>query len=289
MARTINVCKTSIKARTRITDAFLMEAKRYTTLSAEEELALINRYQREGDESAKDSIVNHNLRFIYSLASKFAKGNDVDDLISCAAIGMIRAMQDFDPTKGFRFLSYAVHWMREEISEYYDANGQTVRNKIGCRLSARASRMQDKYFAENGRYMTDDEIVDAINAEIGRDVAKIGSDVRTHKITSINNTIDEDGTTVEESGEIAVMTASRNEVEIEIERESTAYNLDRLLSTLSERDRKILELSVGMTDGIERDDKQIAEIIGCSAERVRQIRLQCYEKLRGKARKIFAA
>lgn len=289
MARTINVCSSSTKCHTRGTELFLMEARRYTTLTAEEELALIDRYQRCGDESAKDSLVNHNLRFIYSLASKFAKGDDVTDLISCATIGMIRAMQDFDTTKGFRFLSYAVHWMREEISVYYNENGQTVRNKVGCRLSYKANRMQDKFFAVNGRYMTDDEIVDAINAELGKEVAKIGADVRQHTIRSINATVDEDGTTVEESGDVAVITASRNEFEAEIEKEDTSYNLKRLLSILSERDREILELSVGLTDGIEKDDRQIAEIIGCSAERVRQIRLQCYEKLRGLAKKLFAA
>jgi RNA polymerase primary sigma factor len=288
MARAIDVRCGSTKSRTMATELFMAEARKYNVLTADEELELINKAQA-GDESAKTALVNHNLRFLFSLASKFAKGDEAMDLVSYATIGMYKAIDSYDATRGLRLLSYAVHWMRAEISEYYNGDAQLVRNKQQYKVAARSVRVNDKFFAENGRYPSEAELVEILNSEYNLELKK-RSDVLRHSYTSLNSKIDEDGATLEEIGEVAIATACHNEVEDSIESEDRAHTLEKLLSTLPLRNRMILEMSVGMGDyeGIERDDDAIAVELGLTRERVRQIRLKSLATLKDRAKRILA-
>lgn len=288
MARAIDVRCGSTKSRTMATELFMAEARKYNVLTADEELELINKAQA-GDESAKTALVNHNLRFLFSLASKFAKGDEAMDLVSYATIGMYKAIDSYDATRGLRLLSYAVHWMRAEISEYYNGDAQLVRNKQQYKVAARSVRVNDKFFAENGRYPSEAELVEILNSEYNLELKK-RSDVLRHSYTSLNSKIDEDGATLEEIGEVAMATACHNEVEDSIESEDRAHTLEKLLSTLPLRNRMILEMSVGMGDyeGIERDDDAIAVELGLTRERVRQIRLKSLATLKDRAKRILA-
>ena len=288
MARAIDVRCGSTKSRTMATELFMAEARKYNVLTADEELELINKAQA-GDESAKTALVNHNLRFLFSLASKFAKGDEAMDLVSYATIGMYKAIDSYDATRGLRLLSYAVHWMRAEISEYYNGDAQLVRNKQQYKVAARSVRVNDKFFAENGRYPSEAELVEILNSEYNLELKK-RSDVIRHSYTSLNSKIDEDGATLEEIGEVAMATACHNEVEDSIESEDRAHTLEKLLSTLPLRNRMILEMSVGMGDyeGVERDDDAIAVELGLTRERVRQIRLKSLATLKDRAKRILA-
>lgn len=288
MARAIDVRCGSTKSRTMATELFMAEARKYNVLTADEELELIHKAQA-GDESAKTALVNHNLRFLFSLASKFAKGDEAMDLVSYATIGMYKAIDSYDATRGLRLLSYAVHWMRAEISEYYNGDAQLVRNKQQYKVAARSVRVNDKFFAENGRYPSEAELVEILNSEYNLELKK-RSDVLRHSYTSLNSKIDEDGATLEEIGEVAMATACHNEVEDSIESEDRAHTLEKLLSTLPLRNRMILEMSVGMGDyeGIERDDDAIAVELGLTRERVRQIRLKSLATLKDRAKRILA-
>ena len=288
MARVIDVRCGSTKSRTMATEMFLAEARKYPVLTAEEESEILSRAQA-GDESAKTALVKHNLRFIFSLASKFARGDEALDLVSVATFGIYRAIDTFDANKGLRFLSYAVHWMRAEISEYYDTDAQLVRNKMQHKVGTKAACIGDKFYAENGRYPSEAELVEILESEYNVELKK-RSDVLRHSYTSINSKIDEDGATLEEIGEVAMATACHNEVEDSIESEDRAHTLEKLLSTLPLRNRMILEMSVGMGDyeGIERDDDAIAEELGLTRERVRQIRLKSLAALKERAKKILA-
>ena len=288
MARVIDVRCGSTKSRTMATEMFLAEARKYPVLTAEEESELIARAQG-GDDTAKTALVNHNLRFIFSLASKFARGDEAMDLVSVATFGIYRAIDAFDANKGLRFLSYAVHWMRAEISEYYDTDAQLVRNKMQHKVGARATVVNDKFYAENGRFPSEEELVEILESEYNVELKK-RSDVLRHSYTSLNSKIDEDGATLEEVGEVAMATSCRNEYEDSIESEDNAHILEKLLSTLPLRNRTILEMSVGMGDyeGIERDDDAIAEELGLTRERVRQIRLNSLAALKERAKKVLA-
>ena len=211
------------------------------------------------------------------------------DLVSVATFGIYRAIDAFDAKKGLRFLSYAVHWMRAEISEYYDTDAQLVRNKMQHKVGARATVVNDKFYAENGRFPSEEELVEILESEYNVELKK-RSDVLRHSYTSLNSKIDEDGATLEEVGEVAMATSCRNEYEDSIESEDNAHILEKLLSTLPLRNRTILEMSVGMGDyeGIERDDDAIAEELGLTRERVRQIRLNSLAALKERAKKVLA-
>lgn len=288
MARAIDVRCGSTKSRTMATEMFMAEARKYPVLTAEEELELILKAQ-SGDEGAKRALVNHNLLFIFSLATKFAKGDEAMELVSLATIGMMTAIDSFDANSGLRLLSYAVHWMRAEISAYYNTDAQLVRNKAQFKVGARSTRINDKFFAENGRMPSEAELIEILEGEYNIEIKK-RSDIIRHSYNSLDATIDEDGTTAAEIGEIAVSTASANEIEREIDAEDNAHKLEILLATLPLRNQMILKMSVGMGEyeGIERDDDAIAEELGMSRERVRQIRLGSLATLKERARRLLA-
>lgn len=281
--RAINVQSGSTKVRTQSEERFLAEARKYPVLTAEEELELVFRIQK-GDESAKSELVNSNLRFIYSLASKFARGDEVLDLCSLATIGMMTAMDSYDATRGVRFLSYAVHYMRMEISAYYAADAQLVRNKTHHNVGTRAAAVNEKFFAENGRMPSEDELVEILNDEYDMEIKDRISVIR-HSYSSLDSRIDEDGATAQEVGEIAIATASRNEAEVEADKEDAAHKVNVLLASLPLRYRTILEMSFGLGEyeGIEHEDDMIADRLGITRERVRQIRLKSLELLKGRA------
>lgn len=270
------------------TELFMAEARKYNVLTAGEELELIHKAQA-GDESAKTALVNHNLRFLFSLATKFAHGDEAMDLVSYATIGMYKAIDSYDATRGLRLLSYAVHWMRAEISEYYNGDAQLVRNKQQCKVATRSGRVNDKFFAENGRYPSEAELMEILNSEYNLELKK-RSDVLRHTYSSLDSTIDEDGSTLSEIGEIAVGTASVNDYEKEVEAEDNANKLEILLATLPLRNQMILKMSVGMGEyeGIEHDDDAIAVELGLTRERVRQIRLKSLATLKERAKRILA-
>ena len=285
MARAINTTAINTKVRTEAAERFLADARKYPVIvSAEEELELIFKAQK-GDKSAQDTLVNSNLRFIFSLASKFAKGDEVMDLVSAATIGMISAIASFDATIGTRLLSYAVHYMRMEISRYFATDAQLVRNK--SHITTRVNALNGKFFAENGRQATEDELVEMLKAEYDIEV-KSRIAVVGHTYSSLSAKLDEDGATAEEVGEIAVTTASHNEYEDEMDAEDNTYKVNRLLSTLPEKPRAILEMSFGIGYDMPLDDAAIAEKMGLTAERVRQIKLKALASLRERGARVLA-
>ena len=286
MARAIDIRSNSTKIRTAAEEAFLKDARRYNVLTADEESEIVSRIQM-GDERAKSELVNANLRFIYSLATKFSQGDDVLDLCSLATIGMYTAMASYDATKGVRFLSYAVHYMREEISEYFATDAQLVRNKMG-RIATKANGISEKFFNAEGRYPTEDELVEILESEYNVAI-KSRTAVLNHSYNSLSDRKDEDGATAEEVGEIAVATASRNDYEREMDNEDNRYKVAKILAILPERTRTILEMSFGVGDyDTEYEDEAIAEKFGLTAERVRQIKVKALANLKGRATAVLA-
>lgn len=285
MARTINTTTATIITRTASVDKFLADARQYPVLTAEEQTALAVR-AKQGDVKAQNDLINCNLRFIFSVASKFAKGDEVLDLVSAATIGAIEAIQSFDESLGTTFLSYAVHYMRLGISEYFAMDAQLVRNK-GNRLVTRANALSGKFYAEEGRYPTEDELIEMIEAEHGIEV-KNRLAILNHNYASLSAKIDEDGTTAEEVGEIAVVTSSRNEYEGEMDAEENSYKVAKLLSTLPEKMRTILEMSFGIGYENAFDDDAISEKLCCSAERVRQLKIKALASLRERGARVLA-
>src|SRR5690606_3993952 len=135
------------------------------------------------------------------------------------------------------------------------------------------------------RYPSEAELMEILNSEYNLELKK-RSDVLRHTYSSLDSTIDEDGSTLSEIGEIAVGTASVNDYEKEVEAEDNANKLEILLATLPLRNQMILKMSVGMGEyeGIEHDDDAIAVELGLTRERVRQIRLKSLATLKERAK-----
>lgn len=286
--RTINTTTANIINRTPAVTAFLASARKYNVLTAEEELAIFARIAK-GDEAAKAELVNHNLRFIFSLASCFAKGDEIMDLVSIATIGMYNAIDSFESARGFRFLSYAVHYMRAEISEYYRTDANMVRKGYDFKAVSKANKVANKFFAEQGRMPSEEELIDILNTEYNMEI-KSRMEIVGARYESMDEEVGEDGDTAGEIGELATRTASVNDFEGEVEREQTEYAVNRLIATLTPKEQNILRMAYGLTeDRVEYDDESIALRYGLTAERVRQIKVGAVKKLKEKKERVLAS
>jgi RNA polymerase primary sigma factor len=282
MARTINTTTTTTAVRTANTFSFLANARQHNVMTAEEEQAAFVALSAASDAEKyriKESIFNANMRFLFSLVSKFTQ-NEVDDLVNEATIGMYEAMDSFEYTKGYRFITYAVHYMRMRISDYFSETLPLVkRSTIADRAAYKAKRMSEKFYAENGRYPSETELMDMLN-----DAYKLGikevSDLVENKVSYVDAEIGEDGDTAMEIGEIATTTASTNDYEREIEREAQADSVERAMAILTIKERNVITLSFGLDGNGERDNEAVGEAMGMSAENARLLKLKALEKMK---------
>lgn len=287
MARAINIRTSNTINRTPAITALLAEIRKYPVLTAEEEKELFVRI-KSGDEAARQELINANMRFIFSLASKFAQGDNISDLFSEASIGAIEAIDSYDENRGIRFLSYSVHYMWMRISEHYRKNGSIVRKKDDARIGAKAGIASDKFYAENGRFPSEDELIDILNRDYNL-ALKERTDVVSIKTCSLNATIGEDGDTLEDVGEVAMATATTNEFVAVEEAEEKSHLVNCFLSQLPIREREIVKMSFGLNeDGIEYDNEAIAAKFGLTAERVRQIVATAIKGMRSRAKYVVA-
>lgn len=285
MARSINTNTTVKFNRTDVVNAFLAEAKKHEVLTPVAERELFARLA-DGDESVKEKIYKSNMRFVISLVSKFAKPNNFEDLISEATIGMYEAMDSFEYMKGYRFITYAVHYMRMKISEFYNETAPMVRRStIAEAASYRANRMSEKFYAENGRYPSEDELMDILNTAYDMGIKDTADLVQT-RISSVNEEVGEDGDTAMEIGEVATATASTNDYEREIEKDARMYAVERALSVLSPRDKEIITLAYGLFGSPQYDNDAIAEKFGMSAENVRLLKIKALKRIQVIAKRI---
>lgn len=278
MARTINTTTTTKFNRTDVVNAFLAEAKRHAVLTPEQERELFAKLA-DGDTTVKEKIYNANMRFVVSVVSKFATPSNFEDLLSEATIGMYAAMDSFEYMKGYRFITYAVHYMRMQISDYYSQVAPMVgRSTIADRAAYKATRVSEKFYAENGRYPSEDELIDILNDAYDMGIKDTADLVKT-RISSVNDEVGEDGDTAMEIGEIATTTASVNDYEKEVEHDAKLYAVEKALSVLSPRDKEIITLSFGLFGSPQYDNDAIAEKFGMSSENVRLLKIKALKRI----------
>ena len=286
MARAINVRTANVINRTESINAFLERARSYKILSMEEEREAIERF-KAGDESAADEIINANLLFIFSVASKFADGDEILDLVDEASIGAKKALIRFEPDMETRFNSYAVHYMRADISDYFKRTKRLVgRSAVGTKISGKVSRISEAFYAENGREPSEDEIIEILKDKYGIEAER--SDIESLSVMSFEHEVGEDGEIAGEVGELATRTASVNDYEREIEQEQAKRMVDIFLNTLSVRDATVIRYAFGLTEnGISLEDEEIGEKLGLTSERVRQIKRDAIIAMRGRKKRVL--
>ena len=261
--------------RTNALDSLTADIRKYPIMSVEEEIeafeALSAAQSEEERNALKKKIANANLRFVLSVAKKYSSdGDTVAELVSIGTIGLYRAIDNFDVSKGFKFISHAVNWIRAMFSEHFRGDANFVRRSNNVKIGSKDIRIAERFIQTEMREPTEQEIIDALAEEYGIEV-KNKIDVVRVKTDFISERLNnEDDSTAEESGEFATATASHNEYEDEIEHEAQRAAVKKILRMLTVKEQDIVCRYFGI-DCEEETAEALAERFDCTPERIRQI------------------
>jgi RNA polymerase primary sigma factor len=256
-------------------DQYLREISQYPLISREEEVELATSI-RTGDEESLDKLVRSNLRFVVSVAKKYQnQGVSLSDLINEGNLGLIRAAHKFDETKGIKFISYAVWWIRQAILQALAEQSRIVRvplNRAGTlhRIGKRSSALQQ----ELGREPTVEEIAEGMDIS-EEEVAKTLSISQTHLSLDAPLTPGEDNKLIDYLPD----TQNAGPDQETFERALTD-SIEEVLCTLKEREAKILRLYFGLDGREPMTLEEIGSMMGITRERVRQIKEKALARLR---------
>ena len=256
-------------------DQYLRDISIYPLIGREQEVALAQRI-RENDQEALDTLVRSNLRFVVSVAKKYQnQGVSLSDLINEGNLGLIRAAHKFDETKGIKFISYAVWWIRQAILQALAEQSRIVRvplNRAGTlhRIGKRASaRLQ-----ELGREATHAEIADGMELT-EEEVAKTMAISQTHLSLDAPMTPGEDNRLLDYLPDNVNPTPDEETFE-----KALTESIAQALGGLKEREAKILRLYFGLDDSEPMTLEQIGAVLNITRERVRQIKEKALSRLR---------
>ena len=261
-------------------DQYLRDISVYPLITREEEVTLAQRI-RTNDQEALDKLVRSNLRFVVSVAKKYQnQGVSLSDLINEGNLGLIRAAHKFDETKGIKFISYAVWWIRQSILQALAEQSRIVRvplNRAGAlhRIGKRASTL----LQELGRQPTHSEIAEGLDIT-EEEVAK------TMLISQVHLSLDAPMTPGEDNRLLDYLpdTTNRTPDEQTFEKALTEA-FEESLSGLKERESKILRLYFGLDGEDPMTLEDIGTLLGITRERVRQIKEKALLKLRHNSRR----
>ncbi len=255
-------------------DKYLTEIGRYELLTPDEESDLAMKASR-GDKEAKEKLVCSNLRFVVSVAKKYQhQGVPLCDLIDEGNIGLMTAADKFDATKGFKFISYAVWWIRQSIMLAIQEHGKTVRlplNKTG-QLN-KINKAINQFEHENQRRPTTDELAKLLDED--EDKIKDVLNAQT-SVSSIDAPITDD-----DSSTLGDVLANENSPQADkgLVLDSLRADIAQFLKNLTPKQRAIIRMSFGL-DGEEKSLDEIGEEFNLSRERVRQIKELSIRKLK---------
>ena len=200
------------------------------------------------------------------------------DLVNVGTIGMYEAFEKYNYKEGVRFCSFAVWYIRRAINAYLVKENLTVRSVNNTRVIPKVKKIENDFYLKNGRKPSGVEVMDILLEKYGIEVAA-ESDIYGVKVESIDASLGEDeDNTFEKCSDFNAATASKNAFEEEIDNESLSVDTKRALSVLNEREKTIVCMSAGYGYTKEYKDKEIAEVLGLTSERVRQLRHSATKK-----------
>ena len=273
--RQLKIIRSITSSDTASLDKYLQEIGREELLSVDEEVELAQRI-RQGDDRALNRLVCANLRFVVSVAKQYQnQGLSLPDLINEGNVGLIKAAQKFDETRGFKFISYAVWWIRQSILQALAEQSRIVRlplnqvgslNKINKAISKFEQDFQRRPSAEELSKMLD------------IDVEKISESV---SVNGRHTSLDAPFSDSEDNSLMDVLTdADAPNTDSSLNQESLSVEVDRALSQLSPRERDILKMFFGIGCQ-EMTLEEIALKFDLTRERVRQIKEKAIRRLKG--------
>lgn len=226
---------------TEVINDYLKMVRRYDVLSDNDEKELFKRYN-EGDLSARDTIILSNQRFLYSQAKIYARNEeDIMDYVSEGNIGMLEAFEAFDYTKGFKFITFAVWYIKRAMNTFMTNQRDCIVKSNAAKYGKKIEKIKNEFYAKNERFPYPDEIADILREKYDIEVVNL-VDLYDLNITSINDNSDND-TTAEEVSDFAMQTASYNEFDAQEETSNSDFIevlSKNLLGVLSARYKDIV-------------------------------------------------
>ena len=258
---------------------YLKEIGKVPLLSAEEEIELAKRMEN-GDQAAKKRLAEANLRLVVSIAKRYVgRGMLFLDLIQEGNLGLIKAVEKFDYTKGYKFSTYATWWIRQAITRAIADQARTIRIPVHMvETINKLIRVSRQLLQELGREPTPEEIAEELDMPVERvrEILKISQEpvsletpIGEEEDSHLGDFIQDDNVPV--PAEAAAATLLKEQ-------------LDEVLDTLTEREQKVLRLRFGMNDGRARTLEEVGKEFDVTRERIRQIEAKALRKLRHPSR-----
>ena len=260
-------------------DQYFKEIGRVKLLTSEEEIELAKKI-KSGDLIAREQLINANLRFVVSVAKQYQnKGVLLLDLINEGNIGLIHAVETFDETKGFRFISYAVYWIRQSILAALTEYSHMIHIPFNqYYLHSRVKKIFDEEKAK-GKEVTEDEVAKILEIDI-QDVtdALKQSDIIGYTV-SLSNTLSSD----DEKGTLIDVVENKNvkSPDSALMEESMRKDLSKILSkVLDDREKQVICMNYGLGDFEAMSFQEISDRMGLTKECIRQVKEKAMRKLR---------
>jgi RNA polymerase primary sigma factor len=272
--RQLKITKQVTNRDTPSLDKYLQEIGKVDLISPEDEVTLAKRI-KSGDPDALKTLVKANLRFVVSVAKQYQnQGMSLPDLINEGNLGLMKAAQRFDETRGFKFISYAVWWIRQAILQALAEQARIVRlpvNKIGSinRINKAFARLEQEYEREPS------------SQEIGEMLEMIPVFLK-YSLKTNGRTISMDAPLSSEEDNTMYDILQSNDTpspDKSLINESLAYEIERALSTLSQREAKVLKLYFGLGMKHPFTLEEIGEELSLTRERVRQIKEKAIKRI----------
>jgi len=276
--RQLKITKSITNRESASLDKYLQEIGKEDLITVEEEVELAQRIKK-GDRDALEKLTRANLRFVVSVAKQYQnQGLSLPDLINEGNLGLIKAAEKFDETRGFKFISYAVWWIRQSILQALAEQSRIVRlplNQVGSlnKINKAFSRFEQ----ENERTPSPEELAEILDLP----KEKVSDTLR---VSGRHVSVDAPFVDGEDNSLLDVLTnIDSPNADRSLLNESLSREIDRALATLTERERDIIKLFFGI--GIqEMTLEEIGEQFGLTRERVRQIKEKAIRRLRHTSR-----
>lgn len=276
--RQLKITKSITNRESASLDKYLQEIGKEDLITVEEEVELAQRI-RKGDQKALEKLTRANLRFVVSVAKQYQnQGLSLPDLINEGNLGLIKAAEKFDETRGFKFISYAVWWIRQSILQALAEQSRIVRlplNQVGSlnKINKAFSRFEQ----ENERRPSPEELADSLDLP----AEKVADTLR---VSGRHISVDAPFVDGEDNSLLDVLVNDDSPIaDRTLINESLSTEVERALSTLTERERDIIKLFFGINTQ-EMTLEEIGEKFGLTRERVRQIKEKAIRRLRHSSR-----
>lgn len=288
---------TKFIVRTDTIDAFLNDISGIKPMSRDEEREAFMKYKAAETEEEKiairNEIIMRNIWFVYAVAKRYDANEKEDskvlEYVNLGVIGMIEAFDNYDVDSGNKFCTFSVWYIRRVINRFNNNEDMLIVPTNHSRIAPKVKQIEEEFYRKEGRKPTIEEIEKELFEKYDIDI-KSKSDLYGVTIDYIETSLNpsDDDYTVEETSDFNDFTSTENLYENTIEKDALSYNMNKAMSTLTERERKIVNMSVGNGYVKAYTDKEIADELELTSERIRQIRHKALDKLKEQYVKISA-